>query len=339
MKSHRPRRGSLAFSPRKRAKSEVPRIRSWPEYSGEPRLQGFAGYKVGMTHCIIIDDRPNSPTEGMEISVPVTVIETPPLKVAGVRVYRKTTYGLQIAYEQWAENLDEELERRKGCKISKYKPESNIKENIESLKNQDDIVEVRLVTYTQPYRVTGVPKKTPEIMENKVGGSDTSSILEYAVEQLGKEVRMGDVFSEGKLVDVVAVTKGKGTQGPVKRWGVITLDAKHARSSKHRRIGNLGPWTPHRVRWTVPQTGQMGYHQRTEYNKRILTIGDNGEEITPQGGFLHYGVVRNEYCLIEGSIPGPIKRLVRIRDPIRPHGEFETKPNLVYVSKASKQGV
>ena len=68
-KRHRPRRGSLAYSPRKRAKSEVPRIRAWPEQD-EPRILGFAGYKAGMTHVILVDDSPNSPTEGLEISVP-----------------------------------------------------------------------------------------------------------------------------------------------------------------------------------------------------------------------------------------------------------------------------
>ena len=53
---HRPKRGSLAFSPRKRAKSHIPRFRAWPEATGEPRLQSFAGYKVGMTHVIMNDD-------------------------------------------------------------------------------------------------------------------------------------------------------------------------------------------------------------------------------------------------------------------------------------------
>ena len=60
----RPRRGSLAYSPRKRAKSQVPKYKSWPEYEGEPKLQGFAGYKAGMTHIIMVDDRKTSPSAG-----------------------------------------------------------------------------------------------------------------------------------------------------------------------------------------------------------------------------------------------------------------------------------
>lgn len=328
MKEHRPRRGSLGFSPRKRASSIIPRIRAWPVTS-EVKALGFAGYKAGMTHVVMVDDRKNSPTYGEEIVVPVTVIETPPLKVMGVRVYRKTQYGLQIAGETWATNLDEHLARRLNLPKNGRNPEE--------LKQIEDIAEVRLITYTQPYRITGVPKKVPDVMEQKVGG-DAAEALDYAISKLGGEIRVSEVFGEGAFIDVLSITKGKGFQGPVKRWGVITLDAKHARSSKHRRVGTLGPWNPHHVRWTVPQAGQMGFHQRTEYNKRILKIGENGEEITPKGGFPHYGVVRNEYVLVAGSVPGPVKRLVRMRDAIRPPFEQYEGVNLIYVSTSSKQG-
>ena len=328
MKYHRPRRGSLGFSPRKRASSIIPRIRSWPD-SDEPKLLGFAGYKAGMTHVIMIDDRKNSPTYGEEIMVPVTVLETPPMKVMGIRVYRKTIYGLQIAGEVWTDELDSFLARR--LQLPKKKGD------VDKLKEIEDIAEVRVITYTQPYLITGVPKKVPDVMEQKVGG-DVEAALNYAIEKLGKEVRINEVFTEGAFIDVLSITKGKGFQGPVKRWGVITLDAKHARSSKHRRVGTLGPWHPHRVRWTVPQAGQMGFHQRTEYNKRILKIGTNGEEINPEGGFLHYGLIRSDYVLVSGSVPGSVKRLVRMRHAIRPPQAVYEGVNILYISRGSKQG-
>lgn len=327
MKEHRPKRGSLAYSPRKRAKRIVPRIRSWPECK-EVRLQGFAGYKAGMTHVVMIDDRKNSLTYGEEVIIPVTVIETPPMKVAGIRVYKETPYGLKIIKEVWANSLDNFLDRR--VKIPKNSA------SVDELKEIEGD-EVRVLTYTQPYLITGVPKKVPDLMEQKVGGSFKEA-LEYAVSKLGKEVEVSEVFKEGSVVDVSAITKGKGFEGVVKRWGVITMNAKHARSSKGRRVGTLGPWLPHRIRWTVPQYGQMGFHQRLEFNKRILKIGKNGEEITPKGGFPHYGVVRSGYIMIAGTVPGTVKRLVRIRDAIRaPKAEF-AGVNLVYVSTSSKQG-
>jgi large subunit ribosomal protein L3 len=88
----------------------------------------------------------------------------------------------------------------------------------------------------------------------------------------------------------------------------------------------------------VPQLGQTGYQQRTEFNKRILKIGTNGDEITPAGGFLHYGQVRNTFIVVKGSIPGPAKRLIRIRPAVR-LGEHRIRtPAISYVSLQSKQG-
>jgi len=331
VKHHKPRRGSLGFSPRKRASSIVPRIRSWPECS-EVRLQGFAGYKAGMTHVVMVDDRKNSNTYGDEIVVPVTAVETPPIKIAGVRLYKKTQYGLQIACEVWSEKLDNYLARRFPIPKKHKDPERLIKTF-----EEDGISEIRVITYTQPYLISGVPKKVPDIMEQKVGGH-VEEALNYAISKLGEEISISEVFKEGSLIDVAAITKGKGFEGPVKRWGVITLDAKHARSSKHRRVGTLGPWTPSKVRWTVPQAGQTGFHQRIELNKRIIKIGENGQEITPAGGFLHYGVIKNHYVLISGTIPGSVKRLIRMRDAIRPPKQIFEGVNVVYISTTSKQG-
>lgn len=328
-KAHSPRRGSMGYSPRKRAASAIPKFKSWPAYDGEPKLLDFAGYKVGMTHVIMVDDRRNSPSYGEETVVPVTIIESPPIKVAGIRIYRNTQYGLQIAGEVWSDKLDKMLERR--VKTTRKAP------NVDKLKDVDDIAEVRVIAYTQPYKITGVPKKVPELLEIKVGG-DERSALDYAISKLGSEISIAEVFNEGNVVDIASITKGKGFQGVVKRWGVISLDAKHARSSKSRRVGCLGPWHPHHIRSTVPQAGQMGYHHRTEYNKRVIKISENGEEITPNGGFLNYGVVRGEYVAVSGSVPGPSKRLIRIRDAIRPPDVKYEGINILHLSTSSKQG-
>ncbi|MFX1362049.1 MAG: 50S ribosomal protein L3, partial [Promethearchaeota archaeon] len=57
-RKHRPKSGSLAYLPRGRAARPVGRIRNWPEHYGEPTILGFAGYKAGMTHVILVDERP-----------------------------------------------------------------------------------------------------------------------------------------------------------------------------------------------------------------------------------------------------------------------------------------
>jgi large subunit ribosomal protein L3 len=82
----------------------------------------------------------------------------------------------------------------------------------------------------------------------------------------------------------------------------------------------------------------MGYFQRTEYNKRILKIGVDGSDVTPKGGFLRYGPVKGTYILLEGSVPGPAKRLVRLRYPARPPKEVsETPPKITNISLESQQ--
>jgi large subunit ribosomal protein L3 len=84
--------------------------------------------------------------------------------------------------------------------------------------------------------------------------------------------------------------------------------------------------------------GQMGYQQRTEFNKRILKMGDDSKEITPAGGFLHYGQLRSPYVLVKGSIPGPTKRLIRIRPAIRQGEHVVRIPVIQFLSVQSKQG-
>jgi large subunit ribosomal protein L3 len=91
--------------------------------------------------------------------------------------------------------------------------------------------------------------------------------------------------------------------------------------------------------YSIPRAGQMGYHQRIEFNKRILKIGKNGKEVTVKGGFIRYGEVNGPYVLIEGSIPGTEKRQIRLRVPARPPTEVpEAAPQVTYISLESPQG-
>ncbi len=329
-KRHSPHRGSLAFIPSKRARSEIPHIKSWPPGGDKPKIMGFAGYKAGMTHVFIKDYRETSTTTGTEVREAVTVIETPPMKICAIRFYSGDHYGLKTVSEVWAKSLDTDLKKRIQLP-RKYDAKSAWKKVKEA-----DIEDVRVLMHTTPKLVTGVPKKVPDIMEQPIRGGTMEERIEYAKSILGKELKVHEFITAGKMVDVVAVTKGKGFQGVIKRRGVKLLTHKN---SKHRRmIGTLGPWHPAFVMWQVPQAGQMGYHQRTEYNKRILKVGDSADEVTPQGGFLHYGIVKNDYIVIHGSVPGPTKRLIRFREPVRFLRDSVDTVEITYLSRESNQG-
>lgn len=326
-----PRRGSLAFSPRVRAKRWIGKIRYWPEVDGEPTPLAFAGYKAGMTHVVAIDTVKNSLTYGKEIAIPVTIIETPPMLAVGFRVYEKTEKGLKALSEAWMEKPPKDFAR-----LFPLPEKFDLKEKLKEIEDSiDRISEVRLLLATQP-RLVKKGRKKPELLEVKIGGGSIKERLDYAKKVLGKELRASEVFKEGQWVDVIAVTKGKGFQGPVKRWGVALL---HHKSRKTRRgVGSIGPWHPAFVMRTVPRAGQMGFHQRTEYNKQILKIGSNGEEITPKGGFLRYGPIRTEYVMLKGTVPGPARRLITLRYAARAGGLPTEVPKIEYIDLESKQG-
>lgn len=332
---HQPRKGSIAFSPRKRAAKESPKTSTWPE-AEETGLLGFPGYKVGMTHITMLDEAKNSPSEGMEITTPVTILETPPVVIMGIRAYRKDTHGLKTMTDILAGNLEDDLERT----ITRPNEDDSETRMEELKKKLDEIEDIRVLIHTKP-RLASVPKKKPEILECGIGGTSVEEKLEYAISVLGNEINPADAFSDGEHVDTIAVTKGKGFQGPVKRFGVRIQYGKAARSSKARVVGSIGPWSPSRTMWTVPMAGQMGYHKRTEYNKKILKIGDKSEAetINPDGGFVKYGLVKSGFVMVRGSVPGPSKRLVMLRKAIRPHGKQNEPPQISYISTASKQGV
>lgn len=322
-RSQAPRRGSMQFHPRSRAERIYPRIRIWPTIA-EAKLLGFAGYKAGMTHTFILDTKKDTPTTNQEVFTPVTVLECPPLSVFAVRCYEKTPYGREIVSEFWSEKLPQHLSRT----LSVPKKTPATQENTK-------FSHVNVVVSTNPFSID--LKKTPEVFEIAVGGKTPEEKINYAKNVLGKEIKVADLFKDGEVVDVIAVTDGKGTQGPIKRFGARLMKRKHSRSLIKRHIGSIGDRSTC-VRPTVPMMGQMGYNTRTEFNKLIVKIGKAGERITPDGGFLNYGEVKSDYVLIKGSVPGPAKRLVRLKYSIRAAHIKPQKPTVTYVSLASKQG-
>jgi len=306
-----PTHGSMQFWPRVRAKKESPRIKSWVKLA-EAKLLGFAGYKVGMGH-VIIRDTSTKTTKGQEIAMPITIIECPSLKPLSLRFYKKTDYGLKLISELHSKNINKELSRK--IKLTKKKEEK---------KEPMEFDELRLQVYTQP-KNTGIGKKKPEIFEMGLSGKKEEQ-LRLAKELLEREIKLGEVFKEGELVDIHAVTKGKGFQGAVKRFGVRLR--QHKSEKVKRGTGSLGPWkSQQHVMPRVPHPGQMGYHTRIDFNKLILKI-DSNLGINPKSGFHNYGLIKNDYLILKGSIAGPKKRLIRVVESIRPKKSLRMVPEI-----------
>ena len=90
--------------------------------------------------------------------------------------------------------------------------------------------------------------------------------------------------------------------------------------------------------YRTAHAGKMGYHLRTEYNKYILKIGAKPEEINAKGGYVHYGVVKNPYILVKGSLGGVQKRLIKFTQAVRAKKVLPEQPQITYTSMESKQG-
>jgi len=252
-------------------------------------LLGFVGYKVGMVSVWAKDNTSDSMTKNKSVSIPSTVIECPSMKIYSVRFYNQGNVVKEVVVS--------------NEKILNKKVKSPKKMEDSSFGNVGEFDEVRVILYSVVGK-TSVGKKKPNLIEVGISGGNKDEKLEFVKGKIGKEIEVSEVFSEG-LVDVRGVTKGKGTQGPVKRFGIALKASKSEKGQ--RRPGSLAPWHPARVTFRAAMAGQMGYNNRLVYNSKILKIG-SGSELDKKGGFNGYGKINTNYIIVRGSVPGPKKR-------------------------------
>jgi len=290
-----PRRGSLQYWPRKRARKILPSVNWKAIKSDSKKLKGFICYKVGMASAYVKDNTPDSMTKGKKIVVPITLIECPSLRIFSIRFYKNG----KVAKEVLAENLEKELKKKiKLPKVAK--------------KTEDfagDYDDVRVLCYSV-VKKTGI-KKTPDLAEIAIGG-DYEDKIKFVKENIGKEISVSSIFERGKLVDFRGLTKGKGLQGPVKRFG-ITLKF-HKSEKGRRRPGTLGPWHPARVTRMAPQAGQLGMFTRVSYNNKILDLGKAEYKFQ---GIKNFGDIKTDYLIVTGSVQGTPKRQLLVTQPLR----------------------
>jgi large subunit ribosomal protein L3 len=283
-------------------------------------------FKAGMTHVGLVDDT-LSPSKGQEIIRAATVMVFPKIFVYGVRLYKKGYLYTQSSGAVYDKNLAQRL----GMKNT---PKSISIE--EAKKRAGEYTEATALAFADPSSL-GVGIKKMLRFEFPVGGKDVTSKLAFIEKHLGKEIKPSEVLSSGEFIDIISITKGKGWEGPVHRFHVARQ--YHKSTGKIRHVGTLGAWHPPKVLFSVPMAGHLGFNYRTELNKRVLKVGSvqDANTVTPKGGFIHFGELKNDYLLVDGSIPGPAKRLVRIRKAMRA-SKKPTVPKLTYISLTSKQG-
>jgi large subunit ribosomal protein L3e len=366
-KFERPRHGSLGFLPRKRTKHHRGRVRAFPkdDKSKPVHLTAFPVFKAGMTHILREVEKPGSKLHKKEVVEAVTILEAPPVIVAGVVGYIETPRGLRALTTVWAQHLSREFKRRlyknwvnsKKKAFSKYakkwEDEKSITAQLNRIKKYCQVI--RVIAHTQ-LNLLNFRQKKAHVLEIQVnGGKNIAEKVDFARQHFEKEVRIGQVFQQNEMLDVIGVTKGKGFEGTTTRWGTKRLPRKTHRGL--RKVGCIGGWHPARVRYSVARAGQNGYHHRTEINKKVYRIGvgvkyEGGntnastiadlteKSITPLGGFPYYGVVQHDYVMIKGCCVGTKKRPLVLRKSLIPQTSRRAleQINLKFIDTSSKIG-
>ena len=294
-----PRKGSLQFWPRKRVNRFLPSV-NWKAISSGKNLKGFIGYKAGMVSVEVKDLTLNSMTKDKRIIIPGTLIECPSMKIFSIRFYKN---GLVIK-EVLAESLDKELKRR--IKLPK---EHKLK--LDSVKS-DEYDNLSIIVYSQ-VKKTKIKKK-PDMTEIGLTGSLEEKI-NFAKAHLNKEIPLSEVFSSGEIVDLRGLTKGKGFQGPVKRFGIRLRFHKSEKGV--RKVGSIGPWHPARVTFRVPMAGQMGMFTRVHYNQKIIHLGKAQDSKDKLKNLKNYGEINTDYLIVAGSVQGVPKRPILLTSTLR----------------------
>ena len=165
---------------------------------------------------------------------------------------------------------------------------------------------------------TGHLKKanaTPKRFLRELRGVDVSAY------SLGQEIK-ADIFEVGEVVDVTGTSKGKGTQGVIKRWNQSRGPMGHG-SQYHRGVGSLGTMLPMRVLPGKKMPGRMGGEQVTVQNLEVIQID-----------------LENNCLLIKGNVPGPKNSLVFVKSSIKHTGKVNDAIELItYVTEEAEAQV
>jgi len=372
-----PRHGSLAFLPRKRCKRSRGCIKSFPPDNQQEdcHLTAFIGYKAGCTHIMRQLNRPGSKAHGKEIVESVTIIETPPMVVVGMVGLVQTPTGKRAVTTLWANHMDDSFKRKfyknwcrshKRC-FTKYEQlwakaaagedPAEVKRRLENMKKYCEVI--RVIAHSQIKVIRQLNQKKAHVMEIQINGGTVEEKIKFGYDLFEKKVSVHDVFHQNESIDTIGITKGKGYKGVVSRWGVTRLPRKTHRGL--RKVACIGSWHPARVQWTIPRAGQKGYTHRVEIHKKIYKLGkaitydEDGKplnfeasteydltkkNITPMGGFVNYGIVKQDFIMIKGTCQGVRKRVVTLRKAICPLSSSMGREEiqLRFIDTSSKQG-
>ena len=197
--------------------------------------------------------------------------------------------------------------------------EPNIVSQIKT-KETDGYDAIQLAAFDKREKLSNKPEMghlkkanaTPKRFLKEIRGIDVANYT------LGEELK-ADIFTEGEIVDVTGTSKGKGTQGVIKRWNQSRGPMGHG-SQYHRGVGSLGTLLPMRVLPGKKMPGHMGVEQVTIQNLEVIKVD-----------------LKENVILVKGNVPGAKNSLVLIRSAVKNNGKVNEKVELVsYVTEVQE---
>lgn len=275
-------------------------------------------------------------------------------------------------YKRWGASDKKKAFTKASQKWSDPKGKAAIERDFQKMAKFCSVI--RVIVHSQ-MSLLPLRQRKAHVMEIQVNGGTIAKKIEWARGLLEKQVPVSNVFEQDQVVDVIGVTKGKGFKGVTSRWDVKKLPRKTHKGL--RKVACIGAWHPARVARSVARAGQKGYFHRTEINKKIYRMGlgikgqmealkveqtkeENKDKaallkpkgnasteydltsknITPMGGFPHYGFVRNDFVMIKGSCMGTRKRPITLRHSmmVQTSKKSMEKITLKFIDTSSKFG-
>merc|ERR1711936_988973 len=255
------------------------------------------------------------------------------------RFYKNWSQSKKKAFTKWGDDLGKKEIEKDLAQMKKY------------------CTVIRVICHTQ-MKILRRRQKKAHIMEIQLNGGSVADKVAFARDHFEKEIPVTAVFAKDEMMDIVGVTKGHGFKGVTSRWHTKKLPRKTHKGL--RKVACIGAWHPSRIQYTVARAGQKGYHHRTEINKKVYRVGAgchtvDGKEvrnnaatavditdksINPVGGFVHYGLVKQDFIMIKGCCIGPKKRAITLRKSLlKQTSRAAMEPvKLKFIDTTSKMG-
>ncbi len=125
------------------------------------------------------------------------------------------------------------------------------------------------------------------------------------------DIVKADIFKPGEYVDVTSISKGKGFTGSIKRHNYARGPMGHG-SGYHRGVGSMGAIAPNRIFKSKKMPGHMGHEKVTIQNLEVVLVDTS-----------------NNTFLIKGSVPGPKKQFIVVKQAVKKTNQFKDTMKLL----------